>query len=228
MKANSVSLKAVPIITFFIGFFSFVTLSIYYQVFWINSKYDVPLIYNVSVMIGDSILLPIINYNIFNLCFNYLGINELKQSFYSWIVFVFFLSIALNVFTHLSWINDSFSDFVGFSQGNLSFIGYWHLIFSIFQMIILMTFPYLWYISIRNQNVEAIEYSKKIWQWFFLFTLLSFFDMLNKYLFVYHDTFVSTMKSEGFPFSTSIMAVILYIIMKLIQKNIERRVGLKL
>ena len=63
MKKNIV---IVPIITFFVGFFVFLTLSIINKAFWFNSSVDIPLIYNVSVMIGDSIILPITNFMIFN------------------------------------------------------------------------------------------------------------------------------------------------------------------
>ena len=62
-------LLLVPIITILSGFFPFCLLSIYNGVFWINTTYDVPLIYNWSVMLGDSIILPLINYQIAKLLF---------------------------------------------------------------------------------------------------------------------------------------------------------------
>ena len=215
-KINFVS---VPIITFFLGFFSFLTFSIYYQVFWVNSEYDVPLIYNMSVMVGDSILLPIINFKIFSLYFNLLGKRKPNKHFIKWLLFAFIVSSLSNVFSHSTWINDDFTDFVGFSQGNFSLIGYWHLIFSIFQMMILLAFPYLWYYSIKMNNGKSVKYSFHIWIYFFLFTLLGTFDMINKYLFVYDKTLYYTIKSEGFPFITSILAILLLIIMRYFQKR---------
>ena len=77
VESTKVNLMYVPLITFFSGFLSFALLSIYYKVFWVTSNYDIPLIYNVSVMVGDSILLPIFNYMVFNLYFNKLGLRRL-------------------------------------------------------------------------------------------------------------------------------------------------------
>ena len=219
MSQNKINLVFVPIITFLIGFFSFLTLSIYYQVFWVSSEYDIPLIYNMSVMIGDSILLPIINFKIFNLYFNLLGQRKPKKHFIIWLFIAFIISSLLNVFSHLTWINDEFTDFVGFSQGYFSLIGYWHLIFSILQMMILLAFPYLWYYSIKMNSGKSVKYSFHIWIYFFLFTLLGTFEMINKYLFVYDNTLFYTIKSEGFPFTTSFLAILLLITMRYIQKR---------
>ena len=218
---DKIKLKYVSLITFLVGFFSFVLLSIYYRVFWVNSSYDVPLIYNVSVMIGDSILLPIINYKVFNLYFNVLERRRLEKKLVYWLIFVFIISTILNVSTHLTWVNDKFTDFIGFTQGEFSFIGYWHLIFSIFQMSILLGFPYLWYLSIKERNKEGVKYSINIWVYFFFFTLLNFFDLLNKYLFVYNDTLLYTIKNEGYPFISSILAIILLIGMKFYQRRLS-------
>lgn len=219
MITNNFLLKAVPIVTFIIGFLSFVTLSIYYNVFFLNSPYDVPLILNVSVMVGDSILLPVINFKIFNLYFNILGKRKPDSKLSIWIAFSLVFSVIMNIYTHNSWINDKFTDFVGFQQGELSIIGYWHLFFSIIEFVILLIYPFLWYHTISLGNKAAIIYSKKIWIYFFLFTTLGIFDMLNKYIYVYTCTFYQTIKNEGFPFTTSILSIILLIFMILIEQR---------
>lgn len=167
VKQYPIDLKIVPIVTFMTGFFTFLTLSIYYEVFWMDSKYDVPLIYNMSVMLGDSILLPIINYKIFNLFFNLLRKQVLNKQFVFWGIFGLLISILINYYSHRFWTQDQFTDFIGFSIGTYSIIGYWHLIFSILQVFILMIFPYLWYQSIQRNNFQAMRYARNIWNYFF-------------------------------------------------------------
>ena len=215
--SNNTFIKTIPIFTFIVGFLSFLILSIHYGVFFLDSPYDVPLILNMSVMIGDSILLPIINYSVFNLYFNILGYRKPNISLNIWIAISFFFSAILNLYSHISWVNDKFSDFIGFQQGEFSIIGYWHLIFSIIQFLILLIYPFLWFQSISIRNETAILYSKKIWIYFFLFTSLGTFDMLNKYLFVYSDTLIQTIRNEGFPFLTIIISLILLLVMRILE-----------
>lgn len=212
-------MKSVPIITIAMGFLSFVVLSIYYGVFFLDSIYDVPLILNMSVMIGDSLLLPIINYKLFILYFRYLNLGRPIGGQTLWLILLLLISTILNIYTHVSWVDDEYSDFIGFQQGEFSIIGYWHMIFSIIQMCVLFIYPYLWYRSINIQNRNAIQYSKKIWNYLFLFTFLGTFDMLNKYLFVYNDSLYHTIEREGFPFYTIIIAIILFYIMGELDKQ---------
>lgn len=216
---NRIILILIPSLTFLLGFFTFVSLSILYNVFWIDSEYDVPLILNISVMIGDSILLPIVNYMVFNLYFNKLSMTKPNIKLYLWIILSFVISLLINIQAHNSWVNDRFTDFVSFQPGIYSIIGIWHLAFSVIETVILLLLPFLWVKSILTKNSSAIKYSRKTWVLFFLFTLLSSLDMLNKYYFVYETTLSQTIKNEGFPFTTSIMALILLITMSIIERR---------
>lgn len=218
MKKSKVILLLVPITTFLLGYLSFIVLSEYYKVLWINSEYDIPLVYNMSVMIGDAILLPIINYRVCNLYFNLIDKKHIKKYFLYWFIGTGIISLLLNITTHMIWVNDEFTDFIAIKVGDFSIIGYWHLIFSFIEVIIILLYPFLWYRSIVGKNKIAIEYSKKTWIYFFLFTVLGSFDMLNKYLFVYNDSLVNTMKNEVFPFITITVAVSIFYYMKKMEK----------
>ncbi len=224
MKTNKVyNLSIVPIVTIVVGFLSFFLLSIYYKVFWITSEYDSPLIYNVSVMVGDSILLPLLNYKIFHLFINCLGLDLMKkhgQTLTIWILITFIISSILNLSTHLVWVNDELLDFIGFRKGEFSIIGYWHLVYSILQMIVLMIFPFFWFLAIKEKNKAAMKYSYHIWQLLLLFSTLAIFDMLNKYFFVHQGkTLLEAIQIDRFCFSTVIMSFILLFIMKIIEKR---------
>ena len=211
------NLVIVPIATFFTGFFSLFILSWHFEVLWTTSKYDVPLIYNASVMIGDSVLLPIINYRIFLSGFNFLSGKRSNHHFLIWLLISVVLSVALNIITHNTWKNDNISDFISFSDENFSVTGYWHLVFSIIQTIIFLFLPFFWIAGIKNADLITVKYSIRTWIFFFLFTILSFFDVLNKHLFVYKSSFSQAIKIEGFPFATSLLAIGLLVILKIYQ-----------
>jgi hypothetical protein len=112
----------VPLMTIILGFCSFVLLSIAYDVFWITTPYNVPLIFNTSVMIGDSILLPIINYQIVKLVFLDQRNNvytRYRRGIKTCIIIGLFLSIGLNYFSHLTWLKDQYTDFISINTSTM-------------------------------------------------------------------------------------------------------------
>lgn len=213
----------VPIVTITIGFLSFLIMSIYFNVFWINSKYDVPLIYNASVMFGDSILLPLLNYKIFNLILNHISIDVIrkyKKRLITWFLIAVLVSLISNISAHLVWVNDQLTDFVGFKQGEFSIIGYWHLVYSIIQFLLLFMFPIFWFVAIKEKNISAIKYSHNIWKFVLLFSTLAIFDMLNKYFFVYQNkSLLYAIQVDKFAFATVILSLLFLFIMKYFEKK---------
>lgn len=214
----------VPIITLLIGFISFTTISIIQGVFFIDSKYDIPLILNASVMIGDSIILPILNYRVFKLFFkniSSLNIKNLKIFIFITII----LSILFNFYTHLSWVNDKYTDFVSLVPGQFSIAGYWHLIYSILQFEIIFIFIYSWINSIKRKDEFDIKYSIKTWYVLLFFSFMNFFDMINKHFFVYQSSFSDTIEKEGFPFITTLITLIVLVTLSIYKKNIFKKVN---
>jgi hypothetical protein len=222
-KKSDYNLWIAPLATFIVGFLSFLSLSIYFKVFWINSKYDVPLIYNASVMFGDFILLPLLNYRIASLLFNYISVETIRKyrrKLFTWLIVSFALSFLVNVTAHINWVNDQLTDFVGFRQGQFSIIGYWHLCFSILEMTVLFLFPFLWFVAIKENNIQAIKYSHKTWKFVLLFSTLAIVDMLNKYFFVYHDkTLLYAVQVDKFSFATVLLSLALLYTMLFVEKS---------
>ena len=223
VKKNN-KLIIIPVITLLAGFVSFVILSIHFKVFWITSKYDVPLIYNVSVMVGDFIILPILNYKIFNLFIFKIGadkIQKYRKTLIAWIIIAFAISLLSNIFTHLYWVNDPVTDFISFTPGKFSIIGYWHLVYSIIQMFILFMFPFFWVVAVKENNNEAIKYSHHTWLYVLAFSTLAIFDLLMKYFFVNHSaTLMSVIQKDKLAFITVILSFLLLYIMKKYEKRI--------
>ena len=130
------------------------------------------------------------------------------------------VSLVANINAHLMWVNDAITDFVGFVPGQFSIIGYWHLIYSILQMLVLLIFPFIWYIAIKEQNKVAVGYSINTWKFLLVFSSLAIIDMLNKYFFIYqHKTLLYALEIDKFAFTTVLLSLILFGVMKYIEKK---------
>jgi hypothetical protein len=217
------NLFVIPIVTLIIGFIPFCILSITNDVFWIDTKYDVPLIYNISVMIGDSILLPIINFHIAKLFFIDLGneiIAKYKKILSITFTIAFVFSFISNLFAHWTWKNDFYTDFISLNQQTFLISGYWHLVFSILEMTILFCFPVFWYITIKEAIIPGYSRSRIIWLLILIFTLLAIGDLLMKYFFVYKVAFLTAMKMDYFAFITPAITVLILVFMNVVRKNV--------
>ncbi len=181
-KNENIIKTSVFVITISLGFLPFLIFSILTQSFWINSKYDFPLVLIPNILIGDSILLPIFNKDFFGII-NNLRIMEIikrekKRVLFFLIVFSI-LSIIINSYTHWIWVNDKYTGFMDFGNNNLTIAGWWHLFFSIFEMTIIFLFVYLWYVIKKKEN-PLLYLFKNTWKTILCFNSLAFIDLLLK------------------------------------------------
>ena len=214
----------VALLTFICGFLSFLLLSLYYKVFWFTPDVDVPLCINFSVMFGDSILLPLINLRFFQLVFNSGGIKKMipKKKFIILAVVCLFISTVINIFIHHSWVNDPYTDFVGFAVGNYSLTGYWHLVFSIIESTILFGIFVTYFMVQNHPDIDTIRKYSKLSLLILIFTCLALFDFLNKYLFVYEQGFLQSLFTDRFSFVTPVVALFFVIIIQLRLKTLRQ------
>lgn len=211
----------VPFITLMVGFIPFLLFSIYYSVFISKSIVDIPLIFNTSVMIGDSILLPLINYKIIKYMLKIGDVTkQYKKLFISSMIIFILLSSVMNYIIHFSWSNDTITDFIAFAPGRFSIIGIWHLFFSIIQTTVFLIFILLWYLSVKSKKFYLLKELKKIWLLIFFFTLLSMVDMLVKYIFVFSEkSFYEVLLLDKFAFVTPLIAIGLFIFFNFYEKR---------
>lgn len=215
-----------PIVTFFTGFFAFFIFSIKYNAFWSNSKVDIPFIFIFTMSIGDFILLPIINYKLANIAHNVLSIEKLKNYsglFLKWLGGGLLVSIILNSITHYAWAVDQYTDFMGLIPGELTLGGWWHYWFSIFEMLVMIIFPLLWHISIKEKNLEAIKSCKNAWRFVFAFSTLMIANFIHQYFFVFEDSFLNALFKAKFTFVPSIIVSLIYFHFT----NKEKKIGLQ-
>jgi hypothetical protein len=211
----------IPLATFLFGFFPTLLLCIRGSVFITKTVVMLPLIYNVSVMLGDSILLPLINYLLFRMIIQiWPAIKMDKKWIFSFAAIVIVLSFIGNYQIHEIWKNDSITDFIAFTPGKYSFVGLWHLVFSTLETSVLAVFPFLWFLCIKHKQIKYYKNIHKIWLIIFVFTTLGFFDMLNKYLFIFTDkSFLEVLLIDRFAFVTPTIALIIRFTFKYIERK---------
>jgi len=214
-------LVIIPIVTFFIGFFPSLLMSIHYSVFDSREIVMLPLVYNVSVMFGDSFLLPLINYLLCRIIITIMDVIKANRK----LVVIYLcgsiiLSLLGNVILHLSWANDFITDFIAFSPGDFSIIGIWHLVFSTLETVVLSFFGLTWFLCVKHQMVSLYNKIHNLWIYIFIFTTLGFFDMLNKYFFVFLEkSFVEVLYIDKFAFFTPIASLLLLFVFKYLEKH---------
>ena len=213
-------LLIIPFLTLLFGFIPFLFLSIYYSIFFSKAIVTIPLIYNSSVMIGDAVLLPIINYTLFSIIIKIDDIiTDYKRTIYIYIAISILISIVLNLSIHLAWSNDTITDFIAFTQGNFSIIGIWHLIFSTLQTIILFAFILVWYLCIKARKLNLFSKLNKLWVLVFLFTSLSIVDMVIKSIFIFQGkTFYEVLLIDRFAFVTPSLTLGVFIFFKFYER----------
>lgn len=176
----------IPFITFSIGFLPMVVLSLKIDSFWLTSEYDFPLVTIVSVLIGDSLLIPWINLRTYKL---WVSLKERQQTpSFVWLGLLYsvvlFLSLTANAITHSSWVRDPYSGFMDIEQGKLTTAGWWHFGFSTVEMSVFMFIIILTFLSFLHNNYRSYIYGFRTLVVMALFTLLSLFDFLIRNFYI--------------------------------------------
>lgn len=212
MKRN---LVIIPVLTFFMGFFSFLIYSVISNTFWLDAKCSIPFVVIFTISIGDFIFLPIINYRIAKLAYEYLGDAVLKENYSRlriWLIIGFCTSLVLNSITHYFWATDKFTDFMSLDAGSLTIGGWWHYIFSIFEMVVMIQFIPLWLIAIDTKNVKANAFAKRTFQYIFIFSCLLILNFVHQYFYVFGEpNFFKALLTAKFTFFPILIYLLIYI-----------------
>lgn len=213
----------VPLITFVLGFFVMLIISIKLNAFWFTSSVDFPLISIPSIFIGDAILLPILNYRLYKLLKNEAILDLFKTYSTAFIILIslsLLLSIAINFSTHLIWIKDSYTGFMDVLPGKLSVAGWWHLCFSIIQLAIIFIFIGVWYFLYSQGMKAQFAYLLNTWKIVLIFSSLSILDFLIRNLFVFKNhNIISALKADWTSFITLFISLIILFVAQLKYKN---------
>lgn len=210
MKEKHSFFLIISTITLCIGFVPMLVISLRTNSFWLSSPYDFPLVTIPSVLIGDSLLLPFLNYKIF--C----ALRRLMREKNNWLIlfFSFLVSIAINSYTHFLWTQDMYTGFMDMTIGTLSFAGWWHWGYSIIQMTIIAYFVVIW---MKEMPIIGRKYHKEFmraWFIFVAFSSLSLLGFILKYLFILDESFIEALRMELVSFFPIILSILWAIFMK--------------
>ena len=211
---NNFSLLIIPILTFILGGLAFIFFSIKESSFWISSSVDFPYILIWTMSVGDTLLLPYINWRVGKIYFKIIDkriIKKHRNLLFKWVLIVIVSSILINSISHYIWANDEFIDFLSISSGNLTIGGWWHLIFSVIQMFIIGMFFVIWYVSkIEKKRRSVSKYFLKTWYWIIIFSSLMIANFVQQYFDIYKDklTFFEALLQAKFTFAPLALVII--------------------
>lgn len=212
----------VPILTFLIGSFAFAVFSLKEDAFWPTSRVSFPYLYIWSMSLGDTFLLPIINYKIADLFFNILPRGYVlrgRRLLFRWGVALAIIAIGLSTLTHYSWVTDEYTDFIAINPGVITVGGLWHAVFSVFQTFLFGIYYVLWWIAIRGKSGRAVEAATRLWWWVLAFSALMIANFVQQYLTVYDGTLLDSLVDAKF----TLLPLGINIVLGLILKNSMRR-----
>ena len=210
----------IPLATLFLGFIPMLIMSIQMNGFWINSQYDFPFVLIPAVFIGDALLLPILNYQIYIALKQVITLLKPKVILIT-TFFCLLLSIIMNSYTHYLWSHDNYTGFMDPVYGMHSVAGWWHYGFSILQMSIIFIYAVIWVLTVKQQDEKAFHAFEKAIYVFMIFTLVNITGIcINKDLFVYRqfnpDFSFTSIANASMPL---IIATFLLICMRNIHKS---------
>ncbi len=172
------------LLTFVGGFFLFFLFSLGLNACWLDSPYHFPFLLHPTILIGDSLLLPLFNYRFYKFLRTYFAKNPLSlKTFLSpiWGSLAILLSLAINTFTHYTWIHDSYTGFMDTVIGKLSLAGWWHYCFSTIQTAIILMFLGFWFMTLKRKIYGAFQYAFRTWNLCVVFFVLRLLDRLVMY-----------------------------------------------
>jgi hypothetical protein len=130
--------------TIILGFGPFLCLSLMTGTFWPRSHVSVPLSLSPSILVGDSLLIPLFNRYAVPIVWRSLTEGRFSSpvSARLWLLGFssFAVSLAVNVILHILWTKDAYTGFIDPLPGHLSLGGKWHCAFASLEMAFVLFF----------------------------------------------------------------------------------------
>lgn len=205
----------VAITTFLLGFGTWVIGSVVTDTFWPDSRVAFPLILIPTCTIGDAVFLPWLNFRLVLLLLKHFPRTWHRQLHGMWIAVSIVAAIIVNVHLHMVWISDNYTGFMDPIPGKLSFVGWWHLIFSVIQTTLLLLFLAMWLKTLTLRKWQAFTYAYGTWCVVTAFTSLSIGDYLVRQLVIFKSDPLSSIASDGWSMLTFVGAIVICFLGKL-------------
>lgn len=177
----------VAICTVLFGFLPTAVMSIKANAFWLSSPYDFPFVAIPTVVFGDSILLPLLNYRFVRFVRYHTTGRFFKHRLGLAItvcLIALAFSVTINSCLNYLWTHDRYTGFMDMTLGQLSAAGWWHYAFSVAQTAVVLSFVGLWIGLYKNRKLKAAHYGYKTWKVFVVFTSIALADFAVRQFYV--------------------------------------------
>ena len=165
-----------------LGFVPFLLLSLSTGTFWPRSHVSVPLSLSPSLLIGDSLMIPLFNRYAVPIVWQALKRTPLPAPISIWLWTLAFLcfafSLAINTAMHIGWTKDAYTGFIDPTLGRLSFGGEWHCAFATVEMAFVLFFVSVCLIFRRSVNRINRNHVLQSWRIFICYSTMSIADAL--------------------------------------------------
>lgn len=158
------------------GFVPLMILSVVTNSFWPKSRVLVPVFFVPSVLLGDSVLLPLFNARAAIIVRQVLRdpfVSRRKLHLTIAAIGVGTFSAAVNVYVHRLWVRDQHTGFIALEPGQLSLAGQWHLTFSSLELAFILWV--LWVCIVARKDLDRDEVLR-LWRIFLIYSALSIGD----------------------------------------------------
>ncbi len=170
------------IATLWLGFIPFAVLSLMTHTFLPTSRVSVPLTLVPSVLIGDSILLPLFNRSVWVLVAP--NFRSLTKHTRTALLIGGLLSLTISapivIYEHILWTRDQYTGFIKLSLGHLSLAGIWHAAFASIEMALLSWFLGISLIWSRDRQRLPRRQLLQTWGIFLVYASLCVPDYIIK------------------------------------------------
>ena len=203
--------------TLSLGFVPFLVMSISSGSFWPDSHVSLPLLLVPSVVLGDSLLLPVFNANVFFLAVPLLQRESTTRTRLIWLVVMCLLiSAPIIVYQHLLWTEDQVTGFVKLVPNRLSAAGIWHAAFASAQTAIAVWFLVVSLLYANSPFRIPRTHLLRTWGVFVLYSSLCALDFIVKQ---YRLSFVPVRLTDLIALSPIVLATAAYLVIRRIAKG---------
>ena len=166
--------------------------------FWPSSPHPFPFLKYLSVVIGDSLLLPVFNayaFRLFRLYAKRLSGRTLRLGFYA--MGTTLVAVGGQYWLHSAWAADQYTSFMDLTRGEISLAGWWHLVYAGLETAVILTFLFVWVTSLAVDS-ESHRTARVGWGWFVAYCALGIGDLLLHWSTAFANlTFFEVLKIES-------------------------------
>ena len=146
--------------------------------FWPSSPHPFSYVKFLSIVIGDTLFLPIFNGYAYRLFRNRAtAASPASPSLTRYVVGTITLSLAAQYWIHCQWSLDQYTGFMDLVMGRISFGGWWHLVYAGFETATVLLYAFVW-ITALSVDEKLYAICRAGWRWFIWYCVIGIGDSI--------------------------------------------------